>query len=149
MVATEDDLKLTRLKYRFNFRCNLLAGVANLAHILQFLALFRKNLRTLEAQVAEIAHRISESRDWLRQTRDTQRSRTDVRAGHARAVAEWHAENRNRLFYFRTHFRKSVSFRSPISTEVNVQPAATAAALMWKERSQQASQRGEIPCLNQ
>src|ERR1043166_9823535 len=99
MVATEDDWKLPRLKYRFNFRCNLLAGVANLAHILQFLALFRKNLRTLEAQVAEIAHGISESRDSLRQTRDTQRSWTDVHAGHAGAVPEGHAENRNPFFY--------------------------------------------------
>src|SRR5689334_24315318 len=108
MIAAENDRKLVRFKYRFNFSRELFARVADLADVFEFHAFFRKNLRPLETHVAEIAHGVTEPRDALRQTRDTQRRRSDVHAGHARAIAERHTENSYSLFLVAAHAKPSV-----------------------------------------
>src|SRR5690349_4122637 len=118
MIATEDDRKLVGFKYRFNINGELFAGVADLAHVFQFLALLRKNLRPLESHIAEVANRIAEPRNALRQTRDAQRGRTDIDASHARAVAQRHSENCHAVFDFRVHYFTKVGCdRSFVETE--------------------------------
>ena len=75
-----------------NFNGELFAGVADLTNVFEFLIDFRKCLRSFETHVAEIVNRIAETCDALGYTRDAQRSRTDIDAGHARAIAKRHAK---------------------------------------------------------
>ncbi len=98
MIAAENDRKLTGFKYRFNFSRELFARIADLANELEFLVLFRKILRPLESQIAEIPNRVSEPSDALIESRHTQRGWSNIHAGHARAVSQRNPEDCHRFF---------------------------------------------------
>src|SRR5689334_21864885 len=88
VIAAENDGKLARFEYCFNFTGELFTRTADLANVFEFFVLFRKTLRPFEAHVAEVAHGVAEPADALGQTRDAQRGWTNIHARHTRAVAE-------------------------------------------------------------
>src|SRR5688572_29541956 len=71
VIAAEYQRQLPGFKYYFNFAGQLLAGVADLANVFEFVIQFRERLWTFEPHVAEILNRVSQSRDTLVQTCDT------------------------------------------------------------------------------
>src|SRR6185369_15601126 len=141
MITAHNQRQLVRLKYSFNFARKLFAGVADLAHVLELLFDKRNRFRPFETHVAEVAHRIAETFDSLLQTRDPQRRRTDIDAGHALSVSQRNAENRDCLVPDCTHRQNS-------TTQIEIKTTA-AATLTRKEGFEQTCQRREIARLNQ
>jgi hypothetical protein len=100
MVPAEDQWQLAGAQDLFHFLCELRAGSHDLAEVLQLVSRLRSRLRSLEMQVAEVAHFITELCNSLIESRYAKCRRPHVNAGHARAVPQWNAENINRFWDF-------------------------------------------------
>src|SRR5437870_1299019 len=98
MIASENDREFLSLENIVNRGSQFPAYRVNLCKVLEFLFESGKRGGTRHVQIAEIANFISQCRNSVRESGYTYSRRPHIDAGHARAEAERHAQNRDSLF---------------------------------------------------